>query len=246
MKKIESSNPAMGQFKKQGSVEKENAMTVKGTTNKLMFLLTIVFISSMLSWQYVANNPDHLYPTIILGALVGFAMSIVIIVKPTLSPILTPIYAVIEGLFLGPITMYFEAMYPGIGVQAVVVTIGIFIGMLLIYGYRIIRVTEKLTKIVVGLTLGIMIVYIISIVARLLGSGIPLIHEGGVVGIGFSLFVIAVAAFNLLLDFKFIEDGQENNVPKYMEWYGAFGLLVTIVWLYIEVLKLLAKLRSGD
>ena len=220
-------------------------MTAKGSTNKTLFLLAILIISSLASWKIVAANPSLAMPFMWGGLIVGFIVAIVTVFKPNISPITGPIYAVVEGGVVGTLTLMFESSYPGIGLQALFITVGIFVGMLLLYGYRIIRVTDKFKKIVVGLTFGIMIVYLISIIANLFGTPVPYIHEGGAVGIGFSLFVIAIAAMNLLLDFNFIEEGEKNRLPQYMEWFGAFMLLVTIIWLYLEVLKLLAKVR-GD
>ena len=246
MKITESSNPAKNGFKNTKAADiSAQAMTAKGSTNKTLFLLAILIISSLASWKIVAANPSLAMPFMWGGLIVGFIVAIVTVFKPNISPITGPIYAVVEGGVVGTLTLMFESSYPGIGLQALFITVGIFVGMLLLYGYRIIRVTDKFKKIVVGLTFGIMIVYLISIIANLFGTPVPYIHEGGAVGIGFSLFVIAIAAMNLLLDFNFIEEGEKNRLPQYMEWFGAFMLLVTIIWLYLEVLKLLAKVR-GD
>lgn len=245
--KLDSSNPAQIGFKNAERVSSsEGSMTAKGTTTKTLLLLTVLLISSMVSWKFVSGNMELLSPVLWSGMILGLVIAIVLGFKPNLAPILAPLYAIVEGAVVGPITLYFEAMFPGIGLQAVFITAGIFIGMLIIYGYRIIRVTETFKKVIIGLTIGIMIVYLISIIANLFGASIPLIHQGGIVGIGFSLFVITIASMNLLLDFDFIELGERDNLPKYMEWYGSFMLLVTIIWIYIEVLKLLAKLKSND
>ena len=246
MKITESSNPAKSGFKNAETVGvSAQAMTARGTTNKTLFLLAILIVSSLVSWKIVAGSPGLAMPFMWGGLIVGLIVAIVTIFKPNISPITGPIYAIVEGGVVGTLTLMFESSYPGIGLQALFITVGIFVGMLLLYGYRVIRVTDKFRKIVVGLTFGIMVVYLISIIANLFGTPVPYIHEGGIVGIGFSLFVIAVAAMNLLLDFNFIEEGEKSRLPQYMEWFGAFMLLVTIIWLYIEVLKLLAKIR-GD
>lgn len=241
---FESSNPAMEVFKKGNDIEYKETMSVKGAVNKTMTLLFVTLISSIFTWSWVQNNPELMYPVMITGVIAGFIVALITAFKPQLANILGFAYAILEGLVLGPITMLLEMQYPGIGIQAVIVTIGIFMGMLLVYGYRIIRVTDKFKKIIIGLTFGVMIIYLISIVGNFLGFSVPYIHESGTVGILFSIFVVGLAAFNLLLDFDFIEKAVYEKYPKYMEWYGAFALLVTIIWLYIEVLKLIAKLRK--
>ena len=157
-----------------------------------------------------------------------------------------PLYALAEGLFLGGVSSLFEARFPGIVMQAVLLTFGTLFALLMAYRSGLVRATENFKLGVVAATGGIALVYLATIVLGFFGIGIPYIHESGLVGIGFSLFVVVVAALNLVLDFDFIETGVEQGAPKYMEWYGAFGLMVTRVWLYIEFLRLLAKLQSRD
>jgi uncharacterized YccA/Bax inhibitor family protein len=156
----------------------------------------------------------------------------------------------LEGLFVGALSAIinnaFAAEYPGIVMQAVALTFGAAIAMFLLYNFRIIRATERFKSIIIAATAGIAIFYLIAMVLRMFGIDIPFLHEGGLIGIGFSLFVVAIAALNLILDFDMIEKGAEMGAPKHMEWYCAFGLLVTIVWLYIEILRLLSKLSSRD
>ena len=155
-----------------------------------------------------------------------------------------PIYAILEGLFLGGISAVFESRFPGIVIQAVALTFGVLFCLLAAYTTRLIKVTQNFRLGVVAATGGIVIIYAISFIGGLFGLNVPYIHESGIIGIGFSLFVVVIAALNLVLDFDFIESGVEQGAPKYMEWYAAFGLLVTLVWLYLEILRLLAKLRG--
>jgi uncharacterized YccA/Bax inhibitor family protein len=155
-----------------------------------------------------------------------------------------PLYAILEGLFLGALSSFLEAQFNGIVVQAVGLTFAIFICILLIYRTGIIKVTDNFRIGIVAATGGIALIYLVTIVMNLFGTTIPYIHSSGPIGIGFSVFVIIIATLNLVLDFDFIEHGVDMRAPKYMEWYAAFGLMVTLVWLYIEILRLLAKLRS--
>ena len=168
----------------------------------------------------------------------------VTIFKPTVGHITVPAYAVVEGVFLGVISMIFNAMYPGIVVQAVFLTFGTLGALLLAYKSGLIQATENFKLGVVAATGGIAILYLINFVMSFFGSGMGIISSNGTMGILFSGFVVVIAALNLVLDFDFIEEGAEMGAPKYMEWYGAFGLLVTLIWLYLEILRLLAKLQS--
>jgi len=168
----------------------------------------------------------------------------VTIFKPAWAPVTSPIYAALEGLALGALSAIFEARYPGIVIQAVGLTFGTLVALLVVYRSGLIPVTENFKLGVVAATGGIAFVYLIGFVMSFFGASIPLIHGSSAIGIAFSLLVVGVAALNLVLDFDFIEQGAERRVPKYMEWYAAFGLLVTLVWLYLELLRLLAKLQD--
>ena len=175
----------------------------------------------------------------------GLIVAILTIFKKHLSPITAPIYALLEGVALGGLSAFFESMYPGIVFQAVTLTFGVLFALLFAYRSGLIKVTQNFRMGVVAATGGIAIVYLVSWLMNMFtGSGISMIHESGWMGIGFSAFVVVIAALNLVLDFDFIEAGAKQGAPKYMEWYGAFGLTVTLVWLYIEILRLLSKLRS--
>ncbi|KAF1719969.1 hypothetical protein CSC76_17535 [Pseudoxanthomonas mexicana] len=230
------------------------AMTLNGTVNKTGILLLLSVLTAAFAWtQSVVTGPDGtamVAPGVTIyalgGAIGGFILAMVTVFKKTWSPVTAPLYALVEGFFLGAISAVFELKYPGIVFQAVVMTFGTLGALLAAYRSGLIRATENFKLGVVAATGGIALVYLVSMGLRLFGKDIPLIHESGLVGIGFSLFVVVIAALNLVLDFDFIESGVEAGAPKYMEWYGAFGLMVTLVWLYIEFRRLLAKLQSRD
>jgi uncharacterized YccA/Bax inhibitor family protein len=183
-------------------------------------------------------------PLMIGGMIGGLICSIALIFKKEWAPVLAPAYSILQGLFVGGISAYFNSLYDGIVMQAILLTFGILAGLLFLYKAQIIRVTENFKLIVASATMGIAITYGISMLLRLFGMDVPLIHSNGIVGIVFSLICVATASANLVMDFDFIEEGANRNAPKYMEWYGAFGLMVTLIWLYIEILRLLSKLRS--
>ena len=173
-------------------------------------------------------------------------MAIITVFKKQWAAVSAPIYALLEGLAMGGISSIFEARFPGIVIQAVGLTFGTLLCLLLAYKSGMIRATENFKMGVVAATGGIFIVYLVSWVLGMFGVGIPFIHESGLIGIGFSLFVVVIAALNLVLDFDFIESGAAQGAPKYMEWYAAFGLMVTLIWLYLEILRLLAKLKDRE
>jgi uncharacterized YccA/Bax inhibitor family protein len=177
------------------------------------------------------------------GGIGGFILAMVTIFKKEWSPVTAPLYALVEGLFLGAISAIYNAQFQGIVLQAVMLTFGIMFALLFAYRSGLIKATENFKLGVAAATGGIALIYIATIVLGLFGIKIPFIHDSGLIGIGFSLFVVVVASLNLVMDFDFIESGVEAGAPKYMEWYGAFGLMVTLVWLYLELLRLLSKLR---
>ena len=221
-------------------------MTLQGVVNKTFILALLLVISGGFSWQLVQANPQIGGLLSIGSALVGFILVLASSFKPTWSPIIAPAYGVVEGIFVGVISARYSGLYDGIVLQAALLTLGILFALLFAYQSRLIQATENFKLGLVAATGGIAIVYLASIVLSFFGIQIPLIHESGLVGIGFSLVVVVIAALNLVLDFDFIEKGVAQGAPKYMEWQSALGLLVTIVWLYIEMLRLLSKLRSRD
>ena len=243
-----SGNPALNDntFMNEGRVMGQT-MTLQGTVNKTGFLLGILVLTAVYTWNlfFQTGNPAAVMPIAIGGAIGGFIMALVTIFKKTWSPITAPIYAALEGLFLGGISAIFEYQYPGIVIQATGLTLGTLASLLVLYKLGIIKPTENFRLMIVSATMGIAVLYLISMIMNMFGStGIGFIHSNGLFGIGFSLFVVAIAALNLVLDFDFIEQGAEMGAPKYMEWFGAFSLMVTLIWLYLEMLRLLAKLRS--
>ena len=177
------------------------------------------------------------------GAIGGFILALVTIFKKQWSPITAPLYALVEGFFLGAISAVYNAQFQGIVLQAIMLTFGIMFALLFAYRSGLIKATENFKLGVTAATGGIALIYIATLVLRLFGIQVPFIHDSGLIGIGFSLVVVVIASLNLVLDFDFIESGVEAGAPKYMEWYGAFGLMVTLVWLYLELLRLLSKLR---
>jgi len=221
-------------------------MTIEGTVNKAFLLLFLLFISAGFVWKFVLTAPGTASILMIAGLAGGLVFSLVTIFAKPWSAITAPIYAICEGLFLGGISAMMEAAYPGIVIQAVMLTGGILFALLFAYKVKLVQATENFKLGIIAATGGICIVYLVTLVLSLFHIPVPFIHQSGPIGILFSLFVVVIAALNLVLDFDFIEQGAHEGAPKYMEWYGAFGLMVTLVWLYLEILRLLAKLRSRD
>ena len=224
-------------------------MTLNGTVNKTGLLLLMCVATAAYTWN-MYTGPESmglLMPYLLVGGIGGFIVALVTVFKKEWSPITAPLYALLEGLFLGGISVFFEAQFPGIVMQAVMLTLGVLASLLLAYKSGLIRATENFKLGVVAATGGIALLYLINLGLRLFGfEGFGFIHESSAMGIAFSVFVVIIAALNLVLDFDFIESGAEAGAPKYMEWYGAFGLVVTLIWLYLEILRLLAKLQSRD
>ena len=221
-------------------------MTLNGTVHRTFFLLCLVVTSAAFTWGQLFTNPGIVMPLMWTGVLGGLVAALVTCFKPQWSPVSAPVYALFEGLFVGGISAFMESQYPGIVLQAVGLTFGTLFTLLAAYRTGLIKATENFKLGVVAATGGIFMVYLVSIVMSMFGMNVPMIHQAGPVGIGFSVFVVIIAALNLVLDFDFIEQGVEYGAPKYMEWYSAFGLVVTLIWLYIEILRMLAKMRSSD
>lgn len=250
---FKSGNPALSENRFRDTIltdviTDENAMTVKGTIHKFGFLFIMVLGTSFYSWKEFAEG-GNVMPLIMTGAIGGLIVAITLAFRPQWSPYIAPLYALLQGLFIGAISSMYNSAFaeqaPNIIINAVGLTFGVVIGMYLLYSFRIIKATEKFKSVVFSATLGIMIFYALVWILRMFGyDNMPFLHEGSTMGILFSLFVVSIAALNLILDFDMIEKGAEMGAPKYMEWYGAFGLLVTIVWLYIEILRLLSKVSG--
>jgi uncharacterized YccA/Bax inhibitor family protein len=223
----------------------EQTMTLSGTINKSLILFLLLTASSMITWWMAFNGQSPIIP-MIGGAVMGLIMVVIAAFKPHLSGYLAPGYAVFEGLFIGGISAIFEIKYPGIVTQAVGATFVTFAVCLGLFKYKIVQVTERFKSIVIAATLAIATYYLISWLVSMFTSFTPVHHGNSMWSIGISVFVIIIAAMNLFLDFDQIEEGTTRKMPKYMEWYAAMGLMITLVWLYIEFLRLLSKLNSRD
>jgi uncharacterized YccA/Bax inhibitor family protein len=232
----------------RGPVVDTEGMTVNGSVWATAALLVLVVATGVFGWNSVdvdaetVSLPGWIFP-VVLGA---FGVAILTIFQPHLARITAPIYALMQGAFLGAISGLYNTAYDGIVLQAVALTIGVFAVMLFLFATRIIEVTQKLRMGIVAATGGVALVYLVSIVLSLFGADLPFLHDASPIGALISLVIVGVAAFNLLLDFDFVERGVAAGAPKQVEWYAAFGLLVTIIWLYIELLRLLAILSGRD
>lgn len=229
-------------------------MTVNGTMNKTAIMLLLVIAAAIFTWnkffQAIAINPEAgaaaVMPWLIVGGIGGLIATLVTVFRPQSAGISAPVYAVFEGLLLGGISAIFESMYGGIVMRAVLLTLAVFMAMLFLYRSGIIKVTRKLQMGIFAATAGIAVVYLVSFIGGFFGMEFSFLHGNSNFSIGFSLVVVAIAALNLVLDFSFIENAAASGAPKHMEWYGAFGLMVTLIWLYLEILRLLSKLASRD
>ena len=249
MSLFKSGNPALSEkvFSKIESATYADAMTLRGTLNKFGFMLLMLMGSAYYSWKEFAGG-GNVQPLIWTGLIGGLIVALIITFKKEWSPYLAPAYGLLEGLFLGAISAYYNEAFatkaPGIVMNAVGLTFGTAIAMYFLYSFKIIKATEKFKSVLITATAGIAIFYLIAMVLGFFGINMAFLHEGSLMGIGFSLVVVAVAALNLILDFDMIEQATANGAPKYMEWYCAFGLMVTIVWLYLEIIRLLSKLSD--
>ncbi len=246
------SNPTLseGRFAQyRGANFAGQAMTLQGAVNKTLILLVICFLSAGYVWtNFFADpkgNAGMVTSLLTVGAIAGFVVAIVTVFKNSWSPVTAPLYALLQGLLLGGISALTESQYPGIAIQAVGLTFAVCVVMLAAYSSGVIKVTEKFQLGVIAATGGIAIFYLVSMVLGFFGVQAPLIFDNSWMGIGFSVFVVVIAALNLVLDFEMIRVLSTNGAPKFMEWYAAFGLMVTLVWLYLEILRLLTKLRSS-
>jgi len=222
-------------------------MTIPDVVRACLSLLTILLITGALGWYWIGDPGSAVSVPIwfwisLIGALI---IGIVTVVRPKVAPFTAPAYAAVEGLVVGAISRIYEFEFDGIVLQAVGLTIGVFAVLLALYASRLIKVTENFRLGVIAATGAIFLVYAVNLVLHFFGAEVPYIHDTGPIGIAISLVIVTVAALNLVLDFDFIEQGVDDQAPRSMRWYAAFGLLVTLVWLYLELLRLLAKLRSN-
>ena len=243
---MRTSNPALREeyFRRHPASAADGVMTLNGTTTKSFLLIALAIFAAAFTWrEYLGGNSGILGPSILVGGLGGFIVAMVTVFKPHLAPITAPLYAVLEGLILGALSASYQARWAGLPMQAVGLTFMVFVAMLVVYRTGIIKVTDRFRFGVAAATGGIALFYLVSMIVSMFGVRIPMVQGSGMIGIGFSLIVVGVAALNLVLDFDLIETGVEAGAPRYMEWYAAFGLLVTLVWLYLEILRLLSKMN---
>lgn len=246
---MRSGNPALtnNTFKKYLGEEVTRSMTLNGTVHKTFILLILLMASAVYSWNLLlTSNSEMVWTYALIAVVLAFIFALITAFVHRAAPFTAPLYALSEGFLLGIVSAGMEAAYPGVVLQALSLTFAVLLGLLIAYRTGFIKATENFKLGVVAATSGIFLVYLVDLILRFFGLDVPFIHETGLIGIGFSIFVVIVAALNLVLDFDFIEQGVAYEAPKYMEWYAAFGLMVTLVWLYIEILHLLAKLRSDD
>lgn len=241
---MRSSNPALNEnvFSSVRAQSGQDVMTIQGTVNKTLFLLFLVMMMAGWAW----STPDVAMPLMIPASIIGFIVAMVTVFKKEWVAVTAPLYAVVEGVILGTLSLFFERQYPGIVNQAVTLTFGVMFSLLFVYKSGLIRVTDNFRLGLFAATGGIAVLYLINFVMSFFGKSMGFIYAATPIGIGFSVIVVIIAALNLVMDFDFIERGAERGAPKYMEWYGAFGLLVTLIWLYIEILRLLSKTRRRD
>jgi len=253
---FKTSNPALGNntfnglsdSQYGGAIDAMSRMTLSGTVNKTGILLICAIATAGWTWHQFLQTRDvaDVVPLMLAGLIGGFICAMVTVFKKEWSPVTAPVYALLEGLALGGMSAAIDLRYPGIGIQAVSLTFGTLFVLLLVYSSGVIKVTNKFRIGIVAATGGIALFYVMEMLLSFFGFQFAAINGSGVIGIGFSLIVVAVAALNLVLDFDFNERGVQSGAPKYMEWYGAFGIIVTLVWLYLEILRLLSKMRSRN
>jgi len=251
MQLYKSGNPALSEkyFQNTILVNDGEVMTESGTMNKFFLLCILVIAAASCTWSAYFQGHD-IRVWMLIGALGGFVVALITIFKPVWASLLAPIYALLEGVFLGAVSAFysqaFEKVAPDIVMQSVGLTFGVVIAMYFLYRFQVIKATQRFRSIIITATAGIAVFYLIAIVLRLFNVDIALLHEGSMIGIIFSLVVVGIASMNLILDFDMIEKRVAMGAPKYMEWFGAFGLVVTIVWLYLEILRLLSKLNRRN
>lgn len=251
MKLNQSSNPVITAkaFEKgfQSFQNSTDLMSINGVVNKSIIMLVLVLAAATFTWNQVITNPASTSMWMIVGAIGGLVLGLVTIFKMSIAHITAPLYAIFQGLFVGALSSLIEGMFPGIPLQAVMLTFGTFFGMLFLYRAGIIRATKRFRAIMFAAIAGIGITYFIGFIMSFFGiTPFYSIGNTSLVSIGFSIVVVVIAALSLILDFDTIEQGIIQGAPKQMEWYSAFGLMMTLIWLYIEILRLLTKLQSRD
>lgn len=248
---MQSSNPALRADAFSGvTIQGTNSetMTTQGVVVKTGIMILLVLLTAGFTWmKFVQSggNPQAVSAWLMVGVFGGLITAFATIFKPTWAPITAPLYALLEGLFIGGLSAMLEVQFPGIVIQATLLTFGTLLAMLAAYESGMIKVTENFRLGVVAATGGIALVYLATMVLGFFGINVPFVNSGGTFGIAFSLFVVGIAALNFVLDFDLIDQGARRRLPKYMEWYCSFALMVTLIWLYIEFLRLLSKMRES-
>ncbi len=222
----------------------DKVMTIQGAVNKCITLFLLLLISGIYSYRLTLSNPEQGLTYLVPALVIGFGLALVTVFKKTWAPVTAPLYVLAKGVMLGGVSAVYGSLYEGIVLQAILLTLGIMFALLFAYKTRMIVVTQKFKAGVVMATFGVMIVYLASFLLNFFGASVPYLHSSGTMGILISLVIVVIASLNLLLDFSFIEESSDAGAPKYMEWYAAFGLMVTLIWLYLEILRLLSKLRD--
>ena len=243
-RRMESNNPVLSQKSFANLRVDGPVMTLDGVTFKSGVLLLLACLSAAMSWNSTSANPELAGAWVFGGLIGGFLVALVLIFKKEWSPILAPAYAILEGAALGGVSLMFNGKYQGIAFQAAGLTLGVLAMMLVLYRFRIVRATEKFKLGVFAATGAIALIYLVSMVMGFFGKSVPFLHDASPLGIGISLVIVGVAALNLILDFDLIENAVRQGAPAYMEWYCGFSLLLTLVWLYLEILRLLSKLND--
>jgi len=253
---MKTANPALGENTFRGisgggyggMIDAANRMTLNGTVNKTGILLVCAIATAAWTWRLFLQSRDmtDVAPLMLVGVIGGFICAMVTVFKKEWSPVTAPLYALLEGLVLGGLSSLLDLRYPGIAIQAVGLTFGTLFVLLMAYRSGLIQVTQKFRMGIIAATGGVMFFYLGEMLLGFFGIHFTSINGSGAIGIGFSLIVVAIAALNLVLDFDFIERGVQYGAPKYMEWYGAFGIMVTLVWLYLEILRLLSKMNRRN
>ena len=237
---LRSGNPVLSKKTFSNSILTDNQMTIEGTVNKTAISLLLLLVTGYFTFDLIS-------PFFLIGSGIGgFILAIITVFKKEWAPITVPLYAILEGAMLGGISYMYNSLYDGIVTNAILLSVGILVSLLIAYRSGYIKATENFKLGIFAATGGIALVYFINFIMGFFGSGLGVmnINNSSILSIGFSVVVVIIASLNLVLDFDFIEEGAEKGAPKFMEWYGAFGLLVTLIWLYLEILRLLAKLNS--
>lgn len=244
---MRSSNPVLNEKTFSKTLSGAGKMTIEGTVRNTFLMALLIVVTGGYTWMSFFKGQTQLVSLALIGGLIaGLILAIATIFKKEWSPVTVPLYALAEGLALGGLSATFEQMFPGIVFHAFTLTVGTLFALLLAYQSKMIQVTDNFRMGIFAATGGIALMYIVDLLLSFFGLRMPFIHETGLLGVGISLFIVVIAALNLVLDFDFIENAAKQGAPKYMEWYGAFGLMVTLIWLYMEILRLLAKTRSRD